>query len=308
MAPKSTTVEQKLARLGKWAHGVVTREELLAAGVSTDEIKGRLENGALIREYPGVYRVGHCAPSLEAHYMAAVKACGKGAVLSGRAAAYLLGLIKGRYAPPPEVTAPTKRRVKGVITHRGRLETSETMTHRRIPITSVPCTLVDLAASLSTDDLARACHEAGVRYRTTPAQVEKVLARRARTKGAGNLRKVLRGEQRVTLSKLEREFIRALKEANLPLPITNRVAGAHRVDCYWPDHALIVELDSYTYHQSRHAWEQDRRRERDARANGNELRRFSHDDVFDRRQLVLAELRALTGSSPSRRRGTRAGS
>jgi len=107
---------------------------------------------------------------------------------------------------------------------------------------------------------------------------------------------------------LEREFIKALKAHGLPLPITNRVAGAHRVDCYWPEHKLVVELDSYTYHQSRHAWEQDRRRERDARRNGNEFRRFSHDDVLDRRALVLAEMRALTGSSPSRRRGTLAGS
>jgi hypothetical protein len=65
---------------------------------------------------------------------------------------------------------------------------------RGIPITTVPRTLVDLAAVLSAEDLARACHEAGVQYGTTPRQVEAVLAKRRQTKGAGVLREVLRGE------------------------------------------------------------------------------------------------------------------
>jgi hypothetical protein len=60
-----------------------------------------------------------------------------------------------------------------------------------IPVTTVPRTLVTLAASLSPEALARACHEAGVRHRTTPEQVEAVLARRPTTPGAGALREVL---------------------------------------------------------------------------------------------------------------------
>ena len=83
-------VEQKLARLAGATHGVVTREQLLAVGLSVAEIKHRLRNGALLREYRGVYRVGHRAPSLDARYLAAVYACGDGALLSGRAAAHLL--------------------------------------------------------------------------------------------------------------------------------------------------------------------------------------------------------------------------
>src|SRR5207247_2961603 len=34
-------------------------------------------------------------------------------------------------------------------------------------------------------------------------------------------------------------------------------------------------LDSYRFHHSRHAWEQDRRRDREARARGDELRRYT---------------------------------
>jgi hypothetical protein len=48
------------------AHGVVTRAELLRAGVTVAEIRTRLGRGALITVYRGVYRVGHSAPSVEA--------------------------------------------------------------------------------------------------------------------------------------------------------------------------------------------------------------------------------------------------
>ena len=166
----------------------------------------------------------------------------------------------------------------------------------RIPVTTVPRTLVDLAAVLTADDLARACHEAGVRHRTTPAMVEAVLARRPRTPGAAKLRRVLRGDVRVTLSRLESRFLEELREDGLDLPETNRPAGGRRVDCRWPDHRLTVELDSYRYHRSRHAWEQDRRREREARARGDEFRRYTYGDVFEQPQLMLSELRVLLPS------------
>jgi hypothetical protein len=119
------------------AHGVVTRAELLCAGITAKEVRQRLEVGALIAVFPGVYRVGHTAPSSEAHYLAAVLACGEGALLSGRAAAHLWGLLKGP-APAPEVTAPTERRVKGVETHRARRAKRGTTTWRGIPVTTPP--------------------------------------------------------------------------------------------------------------------------------------------------------------------------
>jgi very-short-patch-repair endonuclease len=164
---------------------------------------------------------------------------------------------------------------------------------RRIPVTSVSRTLVDLAAVLRLDALARACHEAGVRYRTTPAEVEAALIRSYRPVGSTKLRKVLRGDVHVTLSKLESAFLSLLREMGLQLPETNRPAGGRRVDCRWPDHRLTVELDSYRFHHSRHAWEQDRRREREARARGDEFRRYTWGDVTEDRGYLLSELREL---------------
>jgi len=60
-----------------------------------------------------------------------------------------------------------------------------------------------------------------------------------------------------------------------------------------PSTRLTVELEGYRYHHSRHAWEQDRRREREAGAGGDEFRRYTYGDVFEDPRLMLAELRAL---------------
>jgi hypothetical protein len=293
MGNKVRTVEQVVAGIARRQHGVVTRAQLLGAGLSAHEVHRRLSKGALLPVHRGVYRVGHRAPSVEARYLAAVLACGLGAGLSGKAAAHLFGILKGS-APPPEVTAPGERRVKGVRTRRarGRLETT---THRGIPVTIVPRILLDLAGAASEPDLARACHEAGVLHGTTPAQVEPLLAAFPNCPGAAKLRRVLRGETHVTLSTLERRFLAVLRREGLPLPRTNRVASAKRVDCRWPDHGLTVELDSYRYHRSRHAWERDRRREREAYARGDQFRRYTWGDVFEQSRQMLAELRGLLG-------------
>jgi very-short-patch-repair endonuclease len=292
MEHQDRTAEEVIGRIARFQHGVVTRQQLLDAGISREEIRRRLQKKALLRVHRGVYRVGHRAPSVEARYMAAVLACGEGAVLSGRAAAHLWGLTKGS-APPPEVTAPTQRSIKGIRTRHARRQETEATTWKGIPITTVPRTLVDLSSMLSLEDLALACHEAGVKHRTTPRHVEAVLAKRPNAPGAGKLRRVMHGDVHVTLSKLEREFLKRLKEEGLPLPITNKPAGSKRVDCRWPDHRLTVELDSYRYHSSRHAWESDRRREREARAREDEFRRYSHDDVYEAPEQMLRELRAL---------------
>jgi hypothetical protein len=295
MTHPTTTVDGVLAQLASAQYGVVTRAQLLAAGLATHDIRRRMESGALLREHRGVYRVGHRAPSLEARYLAAVLACGEDARLSGRAAAHLLALLKGP-APAPEVSTPLKRRVEGVTVRRARIDPVDRTLHRGIPSTTVPRTLTDLAAHLSLDALARACHEAGVRYRTTPAHVEAVLARLpSNTPGRAKLRQVITGDTRVTLSALERRFLALLREHGLPLPQTNRVAGGYRVDCRWVDRRLTAELDSYRFHHSRHAWEQDRRRERDARARGDDFVRYTWSDVFEKPAATMAELRSLLG-------------
>jgi hypothetical protein len=261
--------------------------------VTPKQIAVRLRRGSLLREHSGVYRVGHRAPSVEARYLAAVLACGVDSLLIARPAAFLWELVKGS-PPRPEVVAPVKRRVKGVVTHRVRsIHPGDRAECRGVPVTSVARTVVDLAGLLAEQRLARVCHEAEIRHQLTPAEVEVVLERLPTRPGSRTLRRILHGDVRLTLSKLEERFLVLLREHHLPLPETNRPTGGRRVDCRWPRHHLTVELDSYRFHRSRHAWEADRRREREAYARGDDFRRYTWADVFEDPSLMLGELQSL---------------
>jgi hypothetical protein len=287
------TNDRKLALIAGRAHGVASRSELLAAGLSPDQIDRRVAAGSLIVEYRGIYLVGHRPPTAAARYMAAVKACGARALLSDMAAAWLWDLVRGP-APPAEVTAPRGHRIRGIRTHRRERMDPKDSTHRvGIPVTTVPTTLIAIASLLSFDDLAKAVHEADVRHKVTGPHIEGALERHPTAKSRSRLLAIATGDAEIVLSRLERHFLTLLRRHRLPLPQTNRPYGAGYVDCRWPAHRLTVELDSYRFHRTRRAWEQDRQRERDARARGDEFRRYTWRDVVEHPDPTVADLARL---------------
>jgi Transcriptional regulator, AbiEi antitoxin len=293
MAGQPRTTERILAGLASRSHGVVTRQELLRAGVTRNEVDHRVGSGLLIVQHRGVYRVGHRAPSVEARYLAAVKACGEGALLGALAGSWLWRLVRG-LAPPAEVISLRERRPRGVtVQRRRRIDRRDRTVHRGIPLLTVPASLVALASLLPVDELARAVHEADVRYDITAAHLEAALERHPAARMRRTLLALARGDEPILLSRLERLFLALLAEHRLPLPVTNRPQGANYVDCRWPDHRLTVELDSFRFHRSRHSWEKDRQRERDARSRGDEFRRYTWQDVVELPEPTVAEIRTL---------------
>jgi hypothetical protein len=132
----------------------------------------------------------------------------------------------------PEVLTARHRRPKGVTVRRCRaIDPREATTWRGVPVTNVPRTIVDLAAILDPPDLARAFHEAAVRHHLRPETVERVLVRRHNWPSARELRRVIRGDEPITLSRLESSFIAAVRRARLPLPDTNQLTDGRCVDC-----------------------------------------------------------------------------
>jgi hypothetical protein len=251
-------------------------------------------DGRLRRVHRGVYAVGHEAPSPQGDYIAAVLACGDGAVLSHRAAAHELRLLPGG-PPPAEVTVPTLagRRRPGIVIHRvDALPHLDVSICERIPITIVPRVLLDLAPRLGAAQLTRACHEAWIRHGTAPRHVEACIVRNPTKPGAARLRTALGAD--VTLSALEDGFLALLREHDVALPRTNVDHAGDRVDCHWPRAALTVELLSYRFHGSRRAFEADVTRRR----RSNHLA-FTYGDVFERGARTVAELTEALG----RRRG-----
>jgi predicted transcriptional regulator of viral defense system len=166
----------------------VSREQLPALGVDGKRIERWLADGRLRRVHRSVYAVGHDAPSVLGEYIAAVLACGEGAVLSHRAAAYKLALLRGA-PPPPEVTVPTTahRGRPGVVVHRVKaLHVFDASTLDGIAITTVPRTLLDLAPTTTLTQLTRLCHVAWVRHDCGPDKTEACIARNPRKPGAAS--------------------------------------------------------------------------------------------------------------------------
>src|SRR3954449_1987242 len=200
MRGKSRTVEEITAGIATNAHGIVTRAELRAEEIKPGQIDRRIAKGLLIPEWPGVYRAGHAARSRESDYMAAVKAGGDGAALYNQAAGHLLGLLKSPSWPAPAVLTRTERKVEGLKTRHVRNPHSRDITVvNLIPVTTVPLTLVHLAAVLGDEELARACHLAHVIYRVGPQHVQQVLRRMSRAKGAARLKAIISGDTKTLL-------------------------------------------------------------------------------------------------------------
>jgi hypothetical protein len=273
------------ARIARTRHGRVSRGQLLAEGVEAEQIKRWIRDGRLRPVHRGIYAVGHTAPSVEATYMAAVLAAGHGAALSHYADAHLLQLLPGD-PPPPEVTVPTTahRTRPGIVIHRVRqLPPQDLATLHGIRITTAPRVLLDLAPRLAPTELARACHQAWVRHGTAPRNIEACIARNPNKPGIAKLRRALAAD--VTLSELEDAFLKLLREHGLPLPRTNVDRHGDKVDCHWPDRDLTIELLSYRYHATRHAFEADV-----ARRRRSEHHAYTYGDVVERAPQTAAEL------------------
>jgi very-short-patch-repair endonuclease len=247
-----------IAGIAARQHGIVTRSQLLDAGLSSDDISYRMRVGRLIAVHRGVYAVGHLPPSPHAKSMAAVLACGPHAVLSHRSAGALYGLVAhhGR----PELTAPTNHSHRGIDLHRSK--SVDRTVHYGIPVTTPARTLLDLAAVLDYTSLTRAVNEAHFKNLLTFDSLAAVIAT-ARGRHTRPLRNVL--SQPPTRSHLERAFLAMLDRHGLPRPEVNATVHGYEVDMLWRRERLIAELDG---RQHLLAFERDRERDADLLAHG----------------------------------------
>ena len=232
--------------------------------------------------------------------MAAVLACGPGAVLSHRSAADAWGFLASA-AVRHEVSTVRRSRtgVSSVHLHRvRRLDAAEVGEVRGIPVTSPERTLLDLAATLRPDLLARAVHEAEVLRVADFAVLRALLDAAAGRRGIGALRAILAAPPPdPTRSTLEERFAALCHRHALPIPRLNARVETHvgtlEVDALWPDAGLVVELDGAAVHRTRHAFHADRRRDAALAAGGYVVIRLTWDRVTRERDGVADELRRV---------------
>jgi very-short-patch-repair endonuclease len=264
--------------------------------------------------------------------MAATLACGRGAVVSHLTAAHLLQL-RDRLPVTIDVIASrgSGREIDGIRSHRvPRPGPGETGHCHRIPCTSPARTIVDLAGILGERSLRHLVERAAVLGVLDAGAVERLLAGRRR-RGAPMLREILRPwrttdpdesttgvastKSRATAaphlrSELEARLLTLILASDLPRPSCNqRIALGDEgltieVDFLWPQQRVIVETDGRAAHDNPLAFERDRKRDRELQLSGYQVVRFTHHQVEQEPEAVIAAIRRLlvasTASPPHR--------
>jgi very-short-patch-repair endonuclease len=260
---------------------VVSIGQLAALGLGRSAVTRRVQAGRLHRIHRGVYAVGHRALRVEGRRLAAVLACGPGAVLSHTSAAAHWGLLHTG-ASRIDVTAPrTRQRTAKIRPHRSRsLDVRDTTTHEAIPITTIARTLLDLAATIPNARLERAIATAHKLHLYDHTAIANVLERANGHRAAKTLAHATARDPAWTRNDFEAAFLALVRDAGLPEPLVNHplVAPDHGhcwPDFLWPNHQVIVETDGWETHGTREAFEADRAKDAALTAAGFRVLRFT---------------------------------
>jgi very-short-patch-repair endonuclease len=276
-------------------HGVVSVWQLRELGSSQEALRHAVETGRLHPIHRGAYAIGHEALSRHARCHAAVLSCGEGALLSHRSAAWLWGLT-ARFASPVEVTADSPRQTREAI----RIHSAEALTRddevsaEGVPVTAVPRTLLDFAA-VDPWYLSQALDNARRLGVLDLIAVDALIARSRGFRGVGRLREALKPHRTsaYTRSGLERRFLQLVRMAKLQPPSMNLFVGEYELDAYWPAERFAVELDTYDYHGSPSAFEEDRIRQENLKLAGIEMTRVTGVRMDREPKTVANRLRML---------------
>ena len=276
-----------MARLAHRQHGVVGRRQLLAAGIGVDLIERRMRSGHLVPLHRGVYAVGHKRLRIEGIWVAAVLACGPGAVLSHRDAAALWNLRRTSRVTT-DVTVPTRngrRQRPGITVHRSSTLslTDSVLTRHGISVTTPARTLLDLADVVSPQAVEKAFAQAEILRLYDHRALERELTANPGRHGARAFRRSLhrRAPRPMTRSDLEIAFLDLCKDHDVPFPQTNVWLDPYEADCLWPEHRLIVELDFSGYHGTLTAFHDDRAKSNALIAAGYTVLRFTERHIVD---------------------------
>jgi very-short-patch-repair endonuclease len=234
--------------------------------------------------------------------MAAVLGCGSGAVLSHWSAAELWGMRKPTDRAIEVTLRPKSRHPPGIRRHASEMLPADEVTeHDGIPVTTVPRTILDLAAVATVDVVENALREAEYLELRDALSLSGLLARYPGRRGIRKVRTALaRIEEEPPgrrQSRLEERFVPFLRRYRLPIPRFNawlEVGGRrYRVDCLWPGATQIVELDGWQGHGTKSAFRGDRARDRRLRVAGYSVTRISWSQLDDEPTAIAADLRAL---------------
>jgi hypothetical protein len=291
-------------------HGVVTRNQLVDAGVTATAIRRAADRGVLVRCHAGVFfAAGSPATHLQ-RLTAAFLSLADG-IVSHESAAQVhrfplvrRDLVVLSVPPTNHHDVPLSDRI-----HRsGDLARDRSVEIGCLTVTSPARTLIDLASRVGRGRLERLLDDVLSSRRVHPNELVVVfnkLARRGRP-GIGRIRPLLEVRldgQVFATSSLEAAYLRVVRKYGLPEPQRQHLPpwavqdGIGRVDFAYPVHRLLIEVDGRRWHSRDAAFDEDRRRDQEAAMAGWRVLRFTWRHVIDRPQDVAQAVRTVTNQA-----------
>jgi predicted transcriptional regulator of viral defense system len=266
-------LDRTIALLAERQHGVLALHQLVELGLSASAVRARAASGRLHRIHRGVYAVvPRSLLTREGHWMAAVLACGPGAVVSHRTAAVLLALLEYN-GSKLDVTVPNahRRRRGPFVMHRSTtLSDKDVTVVNNVPCTTISRTLLDLGDVVERRRHERAFDQAEMMREFDLWAIQDQLERNATRPAARKTRALL--EQHYigstpTESELEEAFLALCRRIDVPQPevqqwITLPDGGEPiRADFLWREQRVVVEVDGDKFHRTAQARSRDRRKD-----------------------------------------------
>jgi hypothetical protein len=278
-------------------HGVLTRRQALAGGLTDAQIESRLRGGRWQRMFGRVYATYSGTPTRDSVLWAVVLRAGRGAALSHETAAELAGL-GDRPSRSVHVTVPVDRRIApipGAVVHISTRIGEALHPTRRPPQTRVEETVLDLTQQArSLDDALGWAASACGRRPTTAKRLLAAMDRRSKMRWRAELTAALSDVSAGCHSLLELRYLRDVERRHgLPRgtrqTVTPRRGGRWYDDVRYADYGIRIELDGRAAHPEDRRW-RERRRDNAGTVAGDSVLRYGWADVAESPCAVAAEV------------------
>jgi very-short-patch-repair endonuclease/predicted transcriptional regulator of viral defense system len=290
-------IPRHLARTIARQEGIVSREQLAAAGITRSALRHAVATDRWRVVHPRVYCTHRGPLGERARCWAAVLHAGHGACVSDETAAWI---HRWREVPPAvHVVVARQQRVRapgGVVVHRRDLEPDDVTTVNGLPVTRPMRTLLDLMGRAGTADEAFAVLGKAVQSRSvSPSLLADRIASMPRLRRRRVLLTSLTHVADGSHSPLELAFVRTLQRHGVRLGRRQAAVGPMRVDMLYDDDDVAVELDGKQYHDSADGRFRDRRRDNAHAVQRRFTLRYGWRDVVGDPCAVAREVAGLTG-------------
>ncbi|HZB42494.1 MAG TPA: type IV toxin-antitoxin system AbiEi family antitoxin domain-containing protein [Ilumatobacter sp.] len=299
-----TNTERRIAALSAGQLGVFNRAQATDAGLSNRQLRSRVRSGSLVQTGPNSFRVAGAPSTLRSQLVELVLDVGEPIWVCGPTAAAISGFHGYTLRRPFHVLIDAERNVRrsGAVIHRSEVvDPIDREQLEGLPITSPARTLIDLARHASPAQLEAAIEHAFADRLVSEDHLHQRIGA-LRSKGRYGIPLLLAVLERREITRggdswLEREYLSLLHRAGIQRPETQVVLArsldhAVRVDCWFRDTNIVVELLGYRFHRTKTQMNHDAARHNALMSAGKLVYQFTYEHVTTTPDAVVEQTRA----------------